>query len=445
MSRRLLLAALVAALCGSPVALRAEKPVSATCSAYPVEMPYATDTPRNSDLQVAVEVRFITMNDECVERLGLDLDSDKPLFLDNTQVADLLAAAQKDVKTNIMQAPRLMTLDGQKGVLTIGEAQSFVTGFNVSQGDMGTLYCPVTTTIETGTRVAIKPVVSADRRFVRLDLEAELSNLANPVPRLPVVVPFWPNDGQARGQEPIMTTQMIQLPVKNVQLAASTQTTIPDGGTVLLAGQKVRREVREEHRTPLLSRVPYVSRLFKNVGYSTVTESTLLLVTPRIVISEEARLEPPARSLSACPCLPASAAVTVGVATKCLTTPVVVPDGGTVVLSGLGPVACPVGTSSAPVAEAPVTKCSATTVAVPDSGTIISRGVNDKGMSWISVSWDDSPCVPLVPSCTAIRLGAGVGAAVAVEAATKCSPTPMEKVPACDPVERPCSSSPNPD
>ena len=38
---------------------------------------------------------------------------------------------------------------------------------------------------------------------------------------------------------------------------------------------------------PILNKIPYVSRLFKNTGVGRETESLMLMVTPRIIIQEE--------------------------------------------------------------------------------------------------------------------------------------------------------------
>jgi len=37
----------------------------------------------------------------------------------------------------------------------------------------------------------------------------------------------------------------------------------------------------------MLSKVPYISRLFKNVGIGRTSQSLMMMVTPRIIIQEE--------------------------------------------------------------------------------------------------------------------------------------------------------------
>ncbi len=38
---------------------------------------------------------------------------------------------------------------------------------------------------------------------------------------------------------------------------------------------------------PILSKMPYINRLFKNVGIGRETQSLMMMVTPRIIIQEE--------------------------------------------------------------------------------------------------------------------------------------------------------------
>ncbi|MEZ6045726.1 MAG: hypothetical protein R3C11_09140 [Planctomycetaceae bacterium] len=71
------------------------------------------------------------------------------------------------------------------------------------------------------------------------------------------------------------------------QLIVQTTVSVPDGGTVVLGGIKRLREGRNMAGVPILNKIPYVSRLFKNTGVGRETESLMLMVTPRIIIQEE--------------------------------------------------------------------------------------------------------------------------------------------------------------
>ncbi len=78
----------------------------------------------------------------------------------------------------------------------------------------------------------------------------------------------------------------VQQPVLE-QVTVNTTVSVPDGGTVLLGGIKRLREGRNMAGVPILNKIPYISRLFKNTGVGRETESLMLIVTPRIIISEE--------------------------------------------------------------------------------------------------------------------------------------------------------------
>ena len=47
------------------------------------------------------------------------------------------------------------------------------------------------------------------------------------------------------------------------------------------------REGRNMSGVPILNKIPYISRLFKNTGVGRETESLMMMVTPRIIIQEE--------------------------------------------------------------------------------------------------------------------------------------------------------------
>ncbi|WP_339676652.1 hypothetical protein, partial [uncultured Gimesia sp.] len=92
--------------------------------------------------------------------------------------------------------------------------------------------------------------------------------------------------GQQGQQGGGLGTTTIQQPVVE-QVTVTTTVSVPDGGTVLLGGVKRLSEGRSMAGVPILNKLPYVSRLFKNTGVGRETESLMMMVTPRIIIQEE--------------------------------------------------------------------------------------------------------------------------------------------------------------
>jgi len=213
-------------------------------------------------------------------------------FLSDIQVALFMEAAQGDQRSNVMQAPKLTMFNGQTARLQVGTSQNFVTGVTVNQTQNGLIFfVPQNTPFPQQVQLTLQPVISADRRFVRLSSTIQLTNLASAtVPLFPIITPITPTfegvPGMNSTGQPIIFTQFIQQPIQSTVFVETT-VVVPDGGTVLMGGLKRMSEGRNEYGPPVLSKIPYINRLFKNVGYGRDTESLLLMVTPRIIISEE--------------------------------------------------------------------------------------------------------------------------------------------------------------
>ncbi|MBI3463683.1 MAG: hypothetical protein HY000_11590, partial [Planctomycetes bacterium] len=78
----------------------------------------------------------------------------------------------------------------------------------------------------------------------------------------------------------------LRIPVIATNIVTTT-VTVPDGGTVLMGGVKTKTERRNEAGVPILSKIPYINRLFTDTGTESLTSSLLIMATPRIIILEE--------------------------------------------------------------------------------------------------------------------------------------------------------------
>ncbi|HKI34668.1 MAG TPA: hypothetical protein VKA46_22620 [Gemmataceae bacterium] len=293
---------------------------------------------RAQDVEVALEVRLVTIPVDFFERIGVDFNAKvdpekapqkytppapstqfhpvgfindftpdhflsgltpvgavtgalcKPLtdsksgttFLNDQQVTRLLDAVNGEQRADVMQAPKVTMLDGQMAHVDCTDRQPFVTGCEVVQHDGQPLVIPKTEDVVTGFRMSACPKISADRRFVQLKLEINQTDLASTVvPLSPVTVLLKDDQGK-----PLPLTQFLQQPKVNT-LHIDKTLTIPDGGTVLFGGLKKVSEGPNQYGPPVLSKVPYVNRLFKTVGYSREAQMVYVLVTPRVIVNEE--------------------------------------------------------------------------------------------------------------------------------------------------------------
>jgi type II secretory pathway component GspD/PulD (secretin) len=66
---------------------------------------------------------------------------------------------------------------------------------------------------------------------------------------------------------------------------------VPDGGTLLIGGQKLGAEINKEAGVPGLSKVPLLGRLFSARSKVKDQNVLLILVKPTIMLREEAERE----------------------------------------------------------------------------------------------------------------------------------------------------------
>jgi len=309
------------------------------------------------NLQVTIEVRFITLSDSFFEQIGVDFDirfddnvrrlpnddsgpavtigwdgnaglptADFDIQLNNNfgvtpafgafdpgigstigfailsdiEAFFFLQAAQGDARTNVLQAPKVTLFDGQQANINDTVERLFVTSIQPVVGDFAVAQQPIVTVLNEGTQLNVQAVVSDDKRFVRVTLLPYFSQIgevrtftyegrrrrsSNNIERDPVTGEPINQDEE----EDIIEGTTVQQPTL-ASTSISTTVSVPDGGTILLGGIKRMREGRNERGVPILSKIPYISRLFRNVAIGRDAQSLMMMVTPRIIIQEEEEL-----------------------------------------------------------------------------------------------------------------------------------------------------------
>ena len=314
---------------------------------------------RLQNLQITIEVRFITLSDTFAEQIGVDFqvqfddkikelpnDSGGPsvvigwdgaggvptpdlditlnnqsfglsppfgaetvvnastigfAILSDIEAFFFLQAAQADNRNNVMQAPKVTLFDGQLATISDQTQVPFVTSITPVVGDFAVAQQPVIVVLNEGTQLNVQGIVSNDKRFVRLTLVPFFSQIGK--------VDTFTYEGRRTTQsasrqeadtnndgtinesdeqetEDVIEGSTVQLP-QFAFTTVSTTVSVPDGGTILLGGIKRLREGRNERGIPVLGKIPYLSRLFRNVSTGREAQSLMLMVTPRIIIQEE--------------------------------------------------------------------------------------------------------------------------------------------------------------
>src|SRR5262249_24154810 len=152
---------------------------------------------RLQDVQIVLEIRLVSLGEGTCERVGLDFQTEgkdepvKAAFLNDKQLFAFLEAVQGNRPTNIMPAPKLTTLNGQKATVQVMDRQPFVTGVEVASCGGSIVFVPKNETIPLGLQMTVQPVAAADRRSIKVSLSARLTELGGGTgPLAPVPAPI---------------------------------------------------------------------------------------------------------------------------------------------------------------------------------------------------------------------------------------------------------------
>ena len=220
-------------------------------------------------------------------------------ILSDIEAYFLIQAAQGDSRTNVLQAPKVTLFNGQQAFVADAIQRPFVVGVIPVVGEFVAAQQPVIIVLNEGTMMTIQAVVSDDRRYVRMTIVPFFTQIGD-------VDEFTfegsssstssssskddDEDGkdeeESKNDSTVRSGVTVQLPSFQF-VSVVTTVSVPDGGTVLLGGIKRLSEGRNEFGVPLLSKVPYINRLFRNVAIGRETNSLMMMVTPRIIIQEE--------------------------------------------------------------------------------------------------------------------------------------------------------------
>lgn len=218
-------------------------------------------------------------------------------ILSDLEAFFFIEASQGDRRSNVLQAPKVTLFNGQQATVSDTSQSPFVISVIPVVGDFAAAQQPVIVVLNEGTFLTVQAVVSDDRRFVRLTVvpffstigEVDTFTFTGSQSTTTNASSNGPDDATTARNSTRTASQQgttVQLPTFSF-VSVSTTVSVPDGGTVLLGGIKRLSEGRNEFGVPMLNKLPYINRLFKNVGIGRETQSLMMMVTPRIIIQEE--------------------------------------------------------------------------------------------------------------------------------------------------------------
>lgn len=202
-------------------------------------------------------------------------------FLDDIQVDLLVEATQADRRSVQLSAPRLTFHNGRSANIAVGNQRSYISDLTPVVGSSSVAFDPTISVLNTGVTLLLRGVVSADRRYVTMTVQAKVANLIT-FRSFPVTAATGGTDGGSG----VDTTSSIQAPEIAIS-EINTGVTVPDQGTILLGGQRVVSEEEIETGVPVLSKLPIINRFFTNRIESKEERTLLILLKPTIIIQNE--------------------------------------------------------------------------------------------------------------------------------------------------------------
>jgi type II secretory pathway component GspD/PulD (secretin) len=208
-------------------------------------------------------------------------------FLDDFQVSFLLTATQAEQNNTILTAPRVTLFNGQRGYVVVSTQQAYVSNLTPIVANGAVSFQPTIGYANSGIVLDVTGTVSADRKYVTMTLRPTLNSLQALVPftfqgaaSVPAAAGGFGSTvtaiGAATIEEPIIATTQVR-----------TTVSVPDGGTLLLGGQTIAGEIEREAGVPILSKIPFLKRLFTNRSTAKDEQILLILVKPTILIERE--------------------------------------------------------------------------------------------------------------------------------------------------------------
>jgi type II secretory pathway component GspD/PulD (secretin)/Tfp pilus assembly protein PilF len=198
-------------------------------------------------------------------------------LLDPLQINAIVRAEEEREKQKIVTAPVVVAANRQRVHISVVTQRAYIADYELSSGGTGLVVAevadPIVQTLQEGIILDVRPTISADRKYVTLDLRPTLAGL-QALREIPVNLGTISN-----------AAINVNIEVPEIKLQeAYTSVTVPDGGTALVGGFREFNEKIQRSGVPFVDNVPLLNVLFKREAELRETESLVILITARIII-----------------------------------------------------------------------------------------------------------------------------------------------------------------
>jgi type II secretory pathway component GspD/PulD (secretin) len=202
--------------------------------------------------------------------------------LDFTQVQATLKLLQQDTKTDVIQAPKIIALDGSEATIFVGETIRYAEAKS-EQGQAGGLQLSIqeasSSPVDVGFQLMIVPHVIPGTNSLTLDVIPKETSLSGTGTSAFAPEGFDVFTIGAAGLE-----GSIALP-RTRSSTIVTSMLLESGQSAVIGGLTTASETETKTRVPFLSRIPVVGELFKHRNRSEIQRNLIVFITPSVIHS----------------------------------------------------------------------------------------------------------------------------------------------------------------
>ncbi len=230
------------------------------------------DEGADGDVKARVEDLYDTQlgSDDFLNAGGLSFQW---TLLSDMQMELILRAISKSERIELVTAPRITVHNTSRANLSVLNQVAYIKDFDVEIAQAASIADPIVEVIQDGVILDVRPVVSADRRFVTLELRPTIAQLKRPIEERVTTL----------GSQNSVTIMLPEVEIQRVR----TSVPLPDGGTVLLGGMKESTKQDQQSGVPILNKIPILSVFFERKGTFISNRKLLILLRANILIPAE--------------------------------------------------------------------------------------------------------------------------------------------------------------
>ncbi|HZE97992.1 MAG TPA: hypothetical protein VE981_13265, partial [Planctomycetota bacterium] len=204
-------------------------------------------------------------------------------LLDDVSFEVVMRLVSRSEKNHILTAPKLTLFNTQRGNFRISNQMAYIRDYDIQIATAAVALDPVVDVVSDGISLDVRPIVSADRRFVTLELRPTVAQL---FPQPPGIFSITTNVTAPGAPITDALPITIETPIVNIQRIRTT-VVVPDRGTLMLGGLTAFFDEDAESSIPMWRSIP----LLGNIGSLKVKglqrKQTLIICRVRIIIPGE--------------------------------------------------------------------------------------------------------------------------------------------------------------